>query len=643
MEDLNKQWSEQQALQARQEREFELYLQTREELQCLQRTEIEAKVVNDYALLKRAVEYGFPWPTSYSELDLIRKSQLFWPLSVQSHKCVPECKQFNIPPGEMRPRLDATGEMIKFSGCWWVCMTTGNMHECHQERSCNAMKIVKDKIIGVTIAYKCMISNLSKPKPVSLTGEWNGIFLSSSVARKKENDADNEEKDRIEDGEEKYEEMEDDEAKDEEDEGEEEEEEGEVSNEEEKEEEEEENEEEERMVKLQRVNEATPFTNLTRRYATSNSVDELAAAIAKERLEEQIQFAEKRKREEEARSNNRVLSFGSSMNNKELERMYRALRIAQSLDREKAKGRGDGKKKRTGRRETAAIRTPEQRSERCLAKVDHRLLDSIIEAMTSTKVLNDIIHIKFKDGVRAADRAVQEFRKGTNMPPVIMQEAVWRQKMNQVIGLRLTPRMEYPIDSEELRNIIICHWRLASVSPYVTETLEVHKKKKRKPLDFTLYSIGILYLMGDGGFANQVTLYGSLPEILTKRCNRQLLDRLAKGVTISELPNKKESLGKMLLPNVVFHYLRRVYRDDWLFTENTVNDGIQLVKLCWECRYREEKEKLFAALNALDIEQATLKDIEQVYKAYLTALIPAHSANRQWPTSTSLPTNGTTE
>lgn len=631
-------WLREQAVLARRETVFELSLQVREELMVRQRSELEARIVYDCALSLRASRFGFVVSTQ-ADLELIVRCELFWPASGQRHhRCSSEtCEIFNIPRGAMLQRVGESSNFIESTGAWYVCMSTGKMHECLPGSMCSAVKIVKDKEIGVTASYSCSISNLLKPVPKSMGSAWNGTtFYSRNVLRDIENRQDNAEFDDI-GGRDESELEDDDDAA-----------ESLISDEESGEGDDKvavevDDVEDEHLAKRQRIdtthvnNDATPFSTVRARYGDTLQLDELASAIAEERYEEHQHLLEKQRHDRErAHKNSNVISFGPSNGNWEMQKRLYKVRNMTSLLREKEKGRGDQPKRRNPRREIIT-RTSEEKAQRCMAKASSSTINQLLEALTSSSVRDGIMRCKLRSAVAAADLAVFELRQRYQQLPIIAQIGVWCEHMSTLPGLWLQPCIESEHDATVCAEIIMAHWKLASQSPYVTEALDVHKKKKRKPLDFLLYSIGILYMMARGGEAYCVKLTGALPTV-TQCMPSTFLAKLQRGIVVKELPDLSATLN--LLKFDMLPYLARVYRDDWLFTENTVNDGIQLVKQCWESRYRAEQDRLFTALKTMEVtsgqhtDTETQQQIGQCYRSYLQALVPAHSANRQWPTST---------
>jgi hypothetical protein len=634
-------WLREQAAIARMEHVYELSLQVREELQMRQRNETEAAAVRDHALKVRALRFGLVLRTA-QDLERVRTAGLFWPANSQKHHhCSSEsCEIFNIPFNVHIPQFDNPAGFIVSTGAWYVCMETGKMHECLPGNMCSSMKIVKDKEVGVTAAYSCVISNLLKPVPKSSSSAWNGTtFYSRGVLRDIENRQDNAEFDEIggyddselEEDEDLAESLISDDQSDAEEAG-------------ADEPDELQDEEDEQTAKRQRIdmahvnNDATPFSTIQARYSTSLGIDELASAIAEERYEEHQHLLARQKQDRErAYKNNNTVSFGPSNGNWEMQRRMYKVRNMNSLMREKEKGRGDQPRRRSVRREFVT-RSTEERSQRCMSKASSNTITQLLEALTAPSVRIDISRIKMRAGVAAADQAVRDLCSRFHDVPVIAQTAVWCETMSTIPGLSLVAPPEPEHDSELCSRIIMTHWRMASHSPYVTDALDVQRKKKRRPLDFLLFSIGLLYTMARGGEAVNVKLTGTLPQII-RRMPAPFVAKVERGIVVKELPDLSATLKPLkaeMLP-----YLARVYRNDWIFTENSVNDGIQLVKQCCESRYRGEEETFLACLRAIEASSLQHTDAEiqhqigQCYRDYLQALVPAHSANRQWPTLTS--------
>jgi hypothetical protein len=237
--------------------------------------------------------------------------------------------------------------------------------------------------------------------------------------------------------------------------------------------------------------------------------------------------------------------------------------------------------------------------------------------------------------VPAADAAVAALRQSMQEVPLMAQVAVWRHSVCERLGFSLVYSME-PVPGELTRryvDIMLAHWRLAASSAYVTDRLEGHKKKKRRPLDFTLFCIGLLYMMGNGGETVHLRF-----ETLPQRCSGALQRKLCEGVMVAELPDERQQLGSRLLPVHLLGHLQRTYDVRWQFNANTANDAIAMVRACNEARYRSAKQAFVVAVESMP-EHTDDACILAEYKRYLEALRPAHSIHRQWPTSTFPPTN----
>lgn len=617
METTNSEWLQKQNDVIESHSKLEMLLKVREDLLWKQRIELEGLTVYWNGYWAKAFSIGLKIKTPY-ELHQVEQSGILWPRSKQiNHQCNSiDCNIYNIPKGTRVPTQQPDKEeFITVSGEWYLCMDTGKLHRCPPNERCNALRVTKDPVHGITMAHTCVISNMVKPKPTSKRPEWDGTtFYSKDTLRDLDMVQDDAEKSEVEDQSEEMVQ------------------EGGVS--------EDESDEELPMIKRPRGNDQLPYSAMQVEFG-EYVFDDLVRVVAEKRHKEEQELM--RKQREEYLNQKHSMSFAPSTGDRKQQRWFNQIRNSTSLWKEKEKGRVNQQKRRSERRETI-IRSAEQKSERCLGKADEKLVFELIEAITAANVVDNIVRCKLHESIGAADQAVYSLKRKYSEVPLSIQIGVWCQSVNASIALPLKSAGDRVFDTKECVRIVMCHWKLASFSPYVTDTLDIHKKKKRKPLDFLLFSLGILYLMAQGGETVNLQVNIPIPSILRKKFPKAIA-RIEHGFTVKELPDCSASWGKWVLASDMLPYIQRVYRDDWIFNCRTVADGKQLVKTCNTSRYRHAENQLGLKLKSLEanVEQHTDSELqtqlEQYYKQYLRELIPAHSSSRQWPTSISSTTN----
>lgn len=614
-------WLQQQDDKARAERVLELTLDLHQDVRLIQQSEVEAATLRHHALLMRARTFGYA-VADFAALQVLLDTEAFWPLDTgKAHRCRKSaCTILSFAPGSTVQRLDMTGVAFVARGHWYICAETGQMHECTTTNKCSAMSIVKGDVAGVTIGYNCVISGLSKPVPRSSGAAWNGTtFYSRNVLQEIENRLDAAERDEI--GGQEY--------------G------GDVSDAEEMLSEEvdededavaplpdDDDDEEEPAPKRLCVkpNDTQPFTTMQATFSLT-SVEALAQHLAE--MELQAREAQLEQMRAHLEHEKRSMPLGSVGRDRKMRRAMRELRQNWDVIQEKRKGQGDYLKKRNSRRE-AVSRTPEEKVERCLAKASVGGAEQVVEALLHPDVRTDIVRAKLRLAAPVADAAVATLRQSMREVPLMAQVAVWRRSVCEQLGFSLVYSVE-PVSTEQTQRyveIMLAHWRLAASSAYVTDQLEGHKKKKRRPLDFTLFCIGVLYMMGNGGETVHLKF-----ETLPPQCTGGLLKKLREGVVVAELPDEREYLGARLLPVHLLCHLRQIYDGRWNFNNNTANEAIAMVRACNEARYRSAKQAFVVAVENMP-EHTDDNHILAEYKLYLEALRPAHSVHRRWPPST---------
>lgn len=623
METRNSEWLKKQNDAKESEGRLEMLLKVREDMLWRQRVELDGWSVYWNGYLRKAQQIGATIRNVY-ELHKLHDTGILWPQwKQQNHQCNSDtCDLFNIRKGtRIMTHQIGQVEFIVTSGEWYLCMDTGKLHRCPANERCNALRVTKDPIHGITMAHTCVISNMVKPKPTSKRPEWDGTtFYSKDTLRDLDMRQDEAEKSEVEDQEDETDEHS-------------------ISR-------EESDGEDEPVAKRHRSEskrgiEQLPYSAIQTEFGEL-SFDALVSAVADKRYKEEQELL--RKQREQFENQKYTMSLAPSQGDHKQQRWFNQIRNSLSLTKEKEKGRINQPKRRSERRETI-LRTPEQKSERCLAKANEKLVFELLDAITSLSVMDNIVRCKLTESISAADQAVYSLKRKYSDVPLSIQIGVWCQSVNASIALPLKSTGERTFNAKECVRVVMCHWRLASFSPYVTESMDLHKKKKkRKPLDFLSFSLGILYLMVHGGETVNMKLNAPIPTTLRKKFP-MIAARIDRGFAVKELPDCHASWGQWTLAPDMLPYLQRVYRDDWIFNCRSVADGKQLVKTCNTSRYRHAETQLMNKLKSLEAntEQHTDSELqsqfEQCYKHYLLELIPAHSSSRQWATSTSSTSN----
>jgi hypothetical protein len=91
-----------------------------------------------------------------------------------------------------------------------------------------------------------------------------------------------------------------------------------------------------------------------------------------------------------------------------------------------------------------------------------------------------------------------------------------------------------------------------------------------------------------------------------------------RDLWVEELPDRKSTLGKLLISPEYLLDLRQIYSEEYPFTESTYNVAIQTVKGCYEARHEREERKFLSEVQSPEV------DVEVAFSKYLSNLRAPH-------------------
>jgi len=590
---------------------------------------------------------------------------------MQYHLCTAEtvrmtrgCTLFSFAHNERVQLLSEPREFITATASWFICLETGRMHRCLGREQCSALTIQKEE--GITLAYSCVISGYAKAAPVTAWNSWDGVhFYSAGRLAQIRNEIAN--RDAEEAGDEEADDAEFvdyDEAQDEEPvprkqpqpveetkkrkigellreenkpaEEQEVELEADAAEEEEIVTEEEDNDASEQNVKAFLVDRNkrdvdTPIQSLKHRAATAlhpnPSLSELAVFLAHERIAEE-QRALEQKAEYDAKRSRAAQRFGFASNNREMRTVLARVQPQLSALKDKTKTEeGDTVQRCKASKRTYLQLSAEEKTAQFLARGSEEIAIDVVWYLFGAEAKNRIAASRLQRGIEVANLAVSEMMQEYEIPYAV-QVSVWCEKLSDAVGCTLynTPAS---IDSARYCRIIMDHWTQVSTLPLVTEMLDVHKKKKRKPLDFVLYCLGVLQCMAEGGITVRVQLNGNIPPVLLNSGTR-MRQIVLNGPKVGEFPDESAALGPWLLRSDLIECLTEAYPDGYQFTASSLQEARQIVRQCYEARHRLQQQRLYNAIEEWELQRARGEPspltIKTIYLNYCRWLQPPHLA-----------------
>jgi len=578
----------------------------------------------------------------------------------ESVRVTPGCTLFSFRPNERVALLSNPDEFIVATATWFICVETGRMHRCQGREQCSGIQMVREE--GIALAYSCVISGYAKSAPISSWNSWDGVHFYSTgrlaqirneISNREVADMEGDEEgaggeddydDVVEEVEERIEKVEPkpakrllDELKEEDSKRQKVEQEAEVEEVEEGEQPDSEIEEEpEELEDQQGFREflgsktnrdlATPVQSLQKR-ARSNNLTDLAFHLATERLADEQKERAKKAERDLIRSRQPV-RLGFQSNNREMRSLIS--RVQPQLHALKEKGKTD--EGTTIQKRKQLLRAyielnAEEKTAQFLARGSEEIAVDIVWYVFGADAKNRIAQSRLPRGIEVANLAVNEMIQQYNTTHVA-RIGVWCEKLSEVVGCALLNPV-LPIDSVRYCRIIMDHWSEVSQLPLVTEMLDVHKKKKRKPVDFVLYCLGVLYSMAEGGITVRVQLDGNIPPVLLNS-SRGLRKVVLAGPKVVEFPDESAVLKEALLRADLIPSLTEVYPDGYQFDADSLTEARQVLRHCYEARHRQQQHRLYAAIEEWELQRArgepTNLTIETIYLNYCRWLQPPHSA-----------------
>jgi hypothetical protein len=369
-----------------------------------------------------------------------------------------------------------------------------------------------------------------------------------------------------------------------------------------------------------------PLQNLKHEVATANcSIQELAFLLAQEKLAAEEELIESRK-EVELQKNRQATRFSFGSGNRETRASVSKVQSSITVWKDKKRSREmTTTRKRTSRR-VYTVLTREEKMTQFLARGTPEIANTMLRYLLAPETKNRIAQYRLKAAVEVANLSVAELNREVNVP-FITQLGCWCEKISELVGGFLENET-VALDFNRYSNVILSHWREASTSPLVTQVFNLHKKKKRKPLDFILHCIGVIYNMAEGGVTVRVKLTGSIPPVLLNSGER-LRSVVLRGRLVREFPDESAALAGPILKPQFIQDLFQVYRDGYQFTDSSYNEAISTVKQCYETRHLAKQTEFYNIVEdwAREHERGQpVPPLESLYVNYCHALRPPHSA-----------------
>lgn len=372
-----------------------------------------------------------------------------------------------------------------------------------------------------------------------------------------------------------------------------------------------------------------PLDFLRQQHGGHSHLALLAQELAEQEIEEMAEQEKRKAMLAQQRSANRQIRFGFASNNRNMRNLWTRLKSGMANRKEKATTReGEEVLRRRASQRTYTQLTSEEKTTQFLARGTESVARSIIAYVLGPDVKNRVAQLRLPNAVEVANLAVSELQREYDAS-LMAEIGVWCDKFNEVLGCTLF-NVTQPIDMDRYSRIILSHWADVSTLPMVTEVVEAHKKKKRKPLDFVLYCLGVLYLMARGGVTVRVRLTGSVPDALLN-CESERLRRLVHtGPKVVELPDERSAMTPILLDPALIKSIPEVYIEAYPFTGDSLQEALTVVKQCYEARHRQKQRQLYDAIADWELAQQRGEDtkgrsIESIYMNYCRTLRPPHS------------------
>jgi hypothetical protein len=373
-----------------------------------------------------------------------------------------------------------------------------------------------------------------------------------------------------------------------------------------------------------------PLQNLKYQVTKANcSIQELAFLLAQEKLvAEEEQIAAQNELTE--RKNRQATRFAFRSGNRETRALVSKLQSAITGWKDKKRSRETTTSRKRNSRRVYTVLTREEKMTQFLARGTPEIATTMLRYLLGADTKNRIAQYRLKAAIEVANLSVVELNREANVP-FVTQIGCWCEKLSELVGgfLENDP---VSLDFNKYANIILSHWREASTSPLVTQVFNLHKKKKRKPLDFILHCIGVIYNMAEGGVTIRVKLTGKIPNVLVTSGEKLKAAVLKGRVLVDEFPDESATLGSVILKPQFIQDLSQVYREGYVFTDSSRTEAIQTVKQCYESRHLYKQMEFFDAVAEWEVEKERgepVPPLETLYLNYCRALKPPHLARAQ--------------
>jgi hypothetical protein len=355
------------------------------------------------------------------------------------------------------------------------------------------------------------------------------------------------------------------------------------------------------------------------------TIQELALVLAQEKIlaEEERIAAQK---EAELRKTQQPTRFAFKSGNKDTRVMVANVQSSITGWKDKKRARETTTAKKRNSRRVYTLLSREEKMTQFLARGTPEIATMMLRYLLGAETKNRISTYRLRAAIEVANLSVVEMNR-ENTVPFITQVGCWCEKISELVGGFLENE-PITLDLSRYAHVILSHWREASTSPLVTQVFNLHKKKKRKPLDFILHCIGVIYNMAEGGVIVRVKLTGNIPEALLTNGER-LRKAALEGRLVREFPDERATLAGPILKPQFIQDLSQVYRDGYQFTDSSYTEAISTVKQCYETRHLDRQADLYDAVDTWvrDRERGELvPTLESLYINYCCALRPPHSS-----------------
>lgn len=268
--------------------------------------------------------------------------------------------------------------------------------------------------------------------------------------------------------------------------------------------------------------------------------------------------------------------------------------------------------------------TKQQKIEAFLSRGTVDRAKAFVRELISGTLKTKIAFLVAEESAKRANVYIADLLNKYDMP-LMSAVSLWMEKTTQLINgpIYFAP-ME--VDVDYYAQVIVAHWKEFVLADYMEELLTERKKRKTKQMDFSLFSVGVLYTLASGGVTARPACQDgrAIPELFV---GTRVYERLLSGVLVRELPDGSEDLATALVSSKYLMYISHIYSRGYHFDADTLADGKQVFRLCYTYRHQNAQNKLFArARETVYTSEAEKENFaKELYADYLRDLVPPHT------------------